>query len=153
MENKWLPLKCYSDDTSISAKTVAIHCDTRDFFVNSSEEEPELYEKAYCNLEKWSNEGILRLYKLFSKENRQNYSIQGDKIIPWLKELCEKTGGYDREWRCIVSNVKDCTDWNIKYIRFVRNPKCDNEFIVCNSYFKPIKYKEIIENINYKILG
>ena len=89
---------------------------------------------------------------VFSKTNRKSYAIRPEEIIPWLKELCEKTGGYNRDWRCLEAEVKDCDGWTLKYIRFVRNDKQPDEFIVCNSYLTPIKWKEVIPNLRKDVL-
>ena len=44
-------------------------------------------------------------------------------------------------------------NWNLKYIRFVRNPKVPDEFVVCNSYMYPIEWRKVIKNIIQIILS
>ena len=67
--------------------------------------------------------------------------------MPWLDTLCMATGGYGIDWRYLEAAVKECVGWKLKYIRFVRNSENPNEFIVCNSYFCPVEYRKIIDNI------
>ena len=38
-------------------------------------------------------------------------------------------------------------NWNLKYIRFVRNPNVPDESVVCNSYMYPIEWRKVIKNI------
>lgn len=144
---EWCPLKNFSDKITLKEDTQVIHCDTRDFHIISSTEKPKICKDAECNYEVWRNEGLRKLYNLLSKTNRENYTIRSEEIIPWLKELCEATGGYDKEWRLLDSDVKDCSNWNLKYIRFIRNDKQEDEFIVCNSYLTPIVWREVISNL------
>lgn len=143
-DNKWLPLKNIKD---IGETINTIHCDTRDFHVLLSQDKPEIYKKAECGYEQAHNEGLQRLYRLFKKTNRADYVISSSEIKQWLTELCEKTGGQDKDWRSIFADVDFCRNWEIKYIRFVRNLKCLDEFIVCNAYLMPVKWKEIIPNL------
>ncbi|MBR4625967.1 MAG: hypothetical protein IKO56_10590 [Alphaproteobacteria bacterium] len=147
ISNNWLPLFQFSENADIDEKVQVLHCDTRDFHIIGSDENPKVYEKPDCNYEYWRNEGLSKLYNLLSKSNRENYAISSNEIIPWLFKLCEATGGFDKNWRYVDANVKNCTSWNLKYIRFVKNDKCKDEYIVCNSYLMPIKYKEIIQNL------
>lgn len=65
-----------------------------------------------------------------------------------MDELCKKTGGYECEWRYLDADVDYCRGWDIKYIRFIRNNKNPDEFIVCNNYLFPIEYREIIDKID-----
>ena len=44
-------------------------------------------------------------------------------------------------------------NWNLKYIRFVRNPNVPDEFVVCNSYMYPIEWRKVIKNIIQIILN
>lgn len=158
MENKklsvglfgnWLPLFQFSENACLNDDVQILHCDTRGFHIigSSSSEKPKVYKKANCNYEYWRNEGLSKLYNLLSKSNRENYAISSNEIVPWLFELCEATGGFDINWRCVNANVKNCTCWNLKYIRFVKNDKCKDEYIVCNSHLMPIKYKEVLPNL------
>ena len=41
-------------------------------------------------------------------------------------------------------------DLFMKYIRFVRNSKVPDEFVVCNNYMYPIEWREVIKNIIHK---
>lgn len=148
-DSSWIPVSNLASGCEVDNSVQVIHCDTRDFYIICSNEKPKIYKNAECNYEHWRNEGLRKLYNLLSKTNRENYAIRPEEIIPWLKELCEKTGGYEKDWRCLKSNVKDCYDWNLKYIRFIRNDKQPDEFIVCNSYLTPIKWREVIPNLAF----
>lgn len=145
--DKWTSLQAFSENTDIDENVQVLHCDTRDFHIIGSSEKPKVYKKAECIYEYWRNKGLSKLYNLLSKSNRGNYAISSNEIVPWLFKLCEATGGFDKNWRYVDANVKNCTGWNLKYIRFVKNDKCKDEYIVCNSYLMPIKYKEIIQNL------
>lgn len=156
MENKklnieisddWLPLFQFRKNSCLNDNIQTLHCDTRDFHIIGSSEKPKVYKNADCNYEVWRNKGLAKLYKLLSKTNRENYAISSNEIVPWLLKLCEATGGFDKEWRYVDANIENCTGWDLKYIRFVKNDNCNNEFIVCNSYLMPIKYKEVIPNL------
>lgn len=145
----WVAINKFNLDAEIADEVQTINCDTRDFALGWNFEKPKSYKKASCGLESESNKGISKLYNLFTKtdETRAKYSINKKDILKWLDELCQKTGGYYVDWRYLSANVKNCENWNIKYIRFVRNSKNPDEFIVCNSYFFPIEYKNIIDNL------
>lgn len=145
--NNWLPLSQFSENACLDDNVQVLHCDTRDFHIIGNSEKPKVYKKVNCSYEYWHNEGLYKLYNLLSKPNRENYTISSNEIVPWLFKLCEATGGFDKDWRYVEANVKNCIDWNIKYISFVKNDKCNDEFIVCNSYLMPIKYNEIIPNL------
>ena len=90
------------------------------------------------------------LRNLFYVSNRSKYTISKSEIISWLYDLYKETGGYDEEWRCLEANLKNCMNWNLKYIRFVRNPKIPDEFVVCNDYMYPIEWREVIKNIIHR---
>lgn len=150
--DNWVSLKSFSDPVTVREDTQTIHCDTRDFHIISGTEKPKICKNAECNYEHRRNEGLRKLYNLLSKTNRESYAIRPGEIIPWLKELCKATGGYEKDWRCLESNVKDCDGWNLKYIRFIRNDKQPDEFIVCNSYLTPIKWREVIPNLVLEVL-
>lgn len=139
----WTSLKNIPDTFEISKDIQAIHCDTRDFYVLGSLDKPELYQNPQSNLETWHNKGIKKINSLLLQDNRKNYTITSNEIIPWLKQMCEKVGGYDKKWRFLHADVKDCKNWELKYIRFIRNNNVEDEFIVCNSYLTPIHYKEV----------
>lgn len=148
MENvKWESLKIIPNDLEIGKEVQMIHCDTRDFYIIKSFSKPELYKNPRCNLEIWNNEGIESINNLIRKENRSNYTISSKEIISWLKQICEKTGGYDKNSRFLVADVKNCKNWELKYIRFIRNNNVEDEFIVCNCYLTPIHYKEVLEKV------
>lgn len=143
----WLPIGTFASDAEIADDVQVIHCDTRDFYILASQNKPEIVKGADCNWEDWHNKGLSRLHKLFTKTNREKYAISRNEILGWLKNLCEETGGYERDWRCLESDVKDCGCWNLKYVNFVRNDKDRDEFIVCNAYMTPIQYREVIPNL------
>ena len=145
MDDKdWISIK---NNPVISDDIKAIHCDTRDFHVLLNTEQPKVKKGAMYNYDKWCNQGLSKFYKIIKKTDRSDFSITKDEIIPWLTELCEKSGEFEKDWRLLISDVDYCRNWEIKYIRFVRNVQCPDEFIVCNSYFMPVKYKDIIPNL------
>jgi hypothetical protein len=150
--DNWLPLKGFSKDAEIDEKVQMLHCDTRDFHIIGSNEKPKVHEKPDCNYEYWRNEGLNKFNNLIYKPNRENYAIKPNEIIPWLLQLCEATGGFDKNWRCINADVKNCGGWNLKYVRFIRNNRQPDEFIVCNSYLMPVHYKEVIPNLHKDLL-
>lgn len=142
---EWEALKTTPNDMEFGKDIQAIHCDTKDFYILRSLNKPEFNKNPRCNYEYWRNEGIKRINSLLKQKNRSNYAISSKEIIPWLKQLCEKTDGYDRDWRYLEADVKNCRNWELKYIRFIRNNNVEDEFIVCNSYLTPIHYKEVLE--------
>ncbi len=152
ISNNWLPLFQFSENADIDKNVQVLHCDTRDFHIIGSNEKPKVCEKPVCNYEYWRNEGLNKFNNLIYKPNRENYAIKPNEIIPWLLQLCEATGGFDKNWRCINSDVKNCEGWNLKYVRFIRNDKQPDEFIVCNSYLMPVHYKEVIPNLHKDLL-
>lgn len=143
----WVSISKIEPDADIADSVWVINCDTRDFAVGWQFEKPKVCKKAECNYEIWHNKGLRSLYSVIKKKDREKYSINKKDILTWLDTLCKATGGYDLEWRYLTANVKDCGGWDIKYIRFVRNGKCPDEFIVCNAYMQPIEYRKIIENL------
>ena len=143
----WVSVNKIELDASVADNVCVINCDTRDFAIGWQFEKPTIYKKAECNHEIWHNKGLRRLYSIIKKKNREKFSINKKDILTWLDTLCRATGGYDLDWRYLTANVKDCGGWYIKYIRFVRNEKCPDEFIVCNAYMQPIEYRKIIDNI------
>lgn len=150
-KNDWTPIRYLDDNYEIPDDIQVIHCDTRDFCVVGSEDKPKIHKNPTCGWEDSTNKGLQRLYNLFTKTDRSGYSIPKTEIFKWLKEVCEKTGGYDTEWRCIVSDIRYGSNWDLKYLRFVRDDKERDNFIVCNSYMFPIKYKELIPNLRWTI--
>lgn len=148
----WVSVNCISLVAKIADTVQVINCDTRDFAIGWQFEKPKVIKKADCNWERWHNEGLAKLYSVLHKQNREKYTIEAKDILSWLDSLCKVTGGYGKDWRYLQANVKDCGGWNLKYIRFVRNDKCPNEFVVCNSYMCPIEYRNIIDNIINKEL-
>ena len=138
----WVLVNTLSLDAEILDKVQVIYCDTRDFAItwspNVPKNEPYI---ASCNK-----------FLQCTKESGRKYTINQKDILRWLNKLCEEAGGYEYTWRFLSANLKECTNWDIKYIRFVRNNKNLDEFIVCNSYFHPIEYREIIKNLNRSIL-
>ena len=142
---EWVHLWRIPDDVEISAGVETISCDTRDFALGWSFNQPKSYKKAECNLEKWTNEGLARMNRLRQSPAIGDYLIAPSEIIPWLKKLCEKSGGYDEDWRYIMADVDGCRNWDIKYIRFVKHT--DGRFFVCNTYWLPIKFRKILDNL------
>lgn len=145
--DEWISVQQIDPNYEIDPSVQQIYCDTRDFAIGWNFEQPQIYENDECGYERRSNKGIKNLRNLFTIDNRHNYTINENEIITWLNELCLRTGGYDKDWRFLSADVKDCQDWDIKYIRFVRNPHKTDEFIVCNNYMQPIHWKEIIPNL------
>lgn len=146
----WVSVKDISMDAEIDDSVQIIYVDTRDFAVGWNLEQPNYYENAKCGYESNTNNGLKKLRNLFSVSNRSKYTISKSEIISWLDDLCKKTGGYDEEWRCLEANLKNCMNWNLKYIRFVRNPKIPDEFVACNNYMYPIEWREVIKNIIHR---
>ena len=126
---EWEALKTTPNDMEFGKDIQAIHCDTKDFYILRSLNKPEFNKNPRCNYEYWRNEGIKRINSKKKKKNRSNYAIDG----------------YDRDWRYLEADVKNCRNWELKYIRFIRNNNVEDEFIVCNSYLTPIHYKEVLE--------
>ena len=141
----WVMLKKIVDDAKIADAVQTISCDTRDFALGWNFEQPESYKKAACGLERRSNEGLARMRRLKDSPAIGDYLIEPSEIVPWLKKLCEKSGGYDEDWRMLVANVYGCHGWDIKYIRFVKHT--DGRFFVCNAYWMPVKWRKIYDNL------
>lgn len=141
----WVPLQRIDDDAKIVDEVQTISCDTRDFALGWNFKKPEPYKKAECGLENRTNEGLARVRRIEHSKALQDYLIEPGEIVPWLKKLCEKSGGYDEEWRCLTASVEGCTDWHIKYIRFMRHDS--GRFMVCNAYWWPIKWRKILDNL------
>lgn len=141
----WVPLKIIVDDAKIVDEVQTISCDTRDFALGWSFEKPGPFMKAECGLEVRSNEGLARVRRIEHSKALGDYLIEPREIVPWLKKLCEKSGGYDEDWRMLHANLDGCRDWNIKYIRFVRHDSI--RFMVCNAYWYPIKWRKILDNL------
>lgn len=141
----WVPIKQISDDATISPGVETISCDTRDFALGWNFKQPESYKKAECGLEVRTNEGLARMCRLKGSPAIGDYLIERSEIVPWLKKLCEKSGGYDEDWRMSVANVYGCHGWDIKYIRFVKHT--DGRFFVCNAYWMPVKWGKILDNL------
>lgn len=141
----WVPLKQIVDDVKIADTVMTISCDTRDFALGWNFKKPEPYRKAECGLENRTNEGLARARRIEHSKALGDYLIEPGEIVPWLKKLCEKSGGYDEDWRMLHANLDGCRDWNIKYIRFVRHDSI--RFMVCNAYWYPIKWRKILDNL------
>lgn len=148
--DEWVSVKDISRDAEIDDSVQILYVDTRDFSVGWNFEQPNYYENAKCGYERNSNNGLEKLRNLFYVSNRSKYTISKSEIISWLYDLCKETGGYDEEWRFLEANLKNCMNWNLKYIRFVRNPKIPDEFVVCNDYMYPIEWREVIKNIIHR---
>lgn len=134
----WVVINTINLDAEILDKVKSIYCDTRDFAITWNSNLP----------------GIAKCHKFVQsvKEDKDKYVINKEDILRWLNKLCEKAGGYGYSWRFLYANLKGCTNWDIKYIRFVRNDKNSDEFIVCNKDFIPIEYREIVKNLYKEIL-
>lgn len=142
---EWVPVKTIVDDVEIAARVQTISCDTRDFALGWNFKQPKPCKKPDCNMDMWDNEGIARMRRLKDSPAIGDYLIDCAEIIPWLKNLCEKSGGFDKDWRYLDADVDGCRDWAIKYIRFVRRES--GRFMVCNSYWMPVKWRKIIDNL------
>lgn len=141
----WIPLQRIDDEVAIVDEVQTISCDTRDFALGWNFKKPEPYKKAECGLERRSNEGLARMRRLKDSPAIGDYLIEPSEIVPWLKKLCEKSGGFDEDWRLLSATVDGCYDWDIKYIRFVRHES--GRFMVCNSYWMPVKWRKIYDNL------
>jgi len=142
--DEWVLLKRIIDDVVVAEHVQTISCDTRDFALGWNFEKLQPYKKAECGLEVRTNEGLTRIRRIQNSSAISEYLIEVSEIIPWLKQLCEKSGGYEEDWRMLSADVKGCTDWDIKYIRFVRH---GNKFMVCNAYWMPVKWRKILANL------
>ena len=148
--DEWVPLKRIPDDATIVDDVQTISCDTRDFALGWGFKKPELYKKSVCGFEVRSNEGLARARRIAQSKSLGDYLIKPDEIVPWLKKLCEKSGGYDEYWRYLAASVDGCNGWDIKYIRFMRHD--NGRFMVCNEYWHPIKWRKVLENIKIDLL-
>ena len=148
--DEWVSVKEISKDAEIDDSVQMLYVDTRDFAIGWNFEQPNYYENAECGYKCNTNNGLEKLRNLFYVSNRSKYTISKSEIISWLYDLYKETGGYDEEWRFLEANLKNCMNWNLKYIRFVRNPKIPNEFVVCNDYMYPIEWIEVIKNIIHR---
>lgn len=143
--DEWVPLKRIVDDVAIADAVQTIYCDTRDFALGWNFKPLVPFKKASCGLERRTNEGLARMRRLKDSPAIGDYLIECNEIVPWLKRLCEESGGYDEDWRMLTANIDGCRDWDIKYIRFVRHES--GRFMVCNSYWMPVKWHKILNNL------
>lgn len=143
--DEWVLLKKIVDDAEIADSVKTISCDTRDFALGWNFKRPEPYKKAECGLEVRSNEGLARMKRIEQSPALKDYLIEPSEIVPWLKKLCEKSGGFEEDWRMLSATVDGCYGWDIKYIRFVRHES--GRFMVCNSYWVPVKWRKILDNL------
>ena len=143
--DEWVPLRQIADDAKIADPVKTISCDTRDFALGWNFKKPEPYKKPECGLEDRTNDGLARARRIEHSKALDDYLIEPREIVPWLKKLCEKSGGYDEDWRYLAAGVDGCDGWDIKYIRFVRHD--NGRFMVCNSYLHPIKWRKVLDNI------
>lgn len=142
----WVSLQRLDAQTTTIADTVqTISCDTRDFALGWNFNQPERYEDDSCGLEHRSNEGLAHMAELMAKGDMQPYVIEQQEILTWLGQLCQKSGGFDHDWRYLDAKVDGCRNWDIKYIRFVRYG--DSHFIVCNAYWWPIEWRKVLDNL------
>lgn len=142
---EWIPLKIIVDNAEIADRVKAMWCDTRDFAIGWNFKKPEPYRKAECRLEDRTNEGLARVRRIEHSKALQDYLIEPGEIVPWLKKICEKSGGYDKDWRYLEADVDGCRNWEIKYIRFIRHD--NGRFLVCNAYWMPVKWRKILDNL------
>lgn len=149
----WVTVDSFNLDAEIPDSVQSIYCDTRDFALTWNDKLPGIDKNAHMNSEVNNNDGLNEFFNLIRLNNRENYVIDKKDILTWLDDLCKKTGGYDAKWRCIESKVKHCSNWTLKYIRFLRNPNNPNEFIVCNRHMFPVHYKEIKDTIEGELLN
>ena len=146
--DSWIPLKQVIDNAKVADSVETISCDTRDFAIGWDFKRPEPFKRADCGLEIRTNEGLARMRRLKDSPALSDYLIEATKIVPWLKQVCEKSGGFDEDWRYLTAKVDGCTNWDIKYIRFVRH---DTEhFMVCNAYWYPVKWNKILDNMDIR---
>lgn len=150
--DEWVSVKDIDPNAEIDDTVQVLYCDTRDFAIGWNFKQPEMCKDPDCVYDRERNKGLQKLINLLYVDNRDKYVIQKFEIIKWLDDLCKETGGYETDWRCLEANVKNCGNWNLKYIRFVRNPNNPNEFIVCNDYMFPIHWKEVMPNIEKEYL-
>lgn len=147
----WVSVNDFDLNAEIADRVQVIYCDTRDFAIGWNFEQPKINKNANCGYEYNQNKGLHKFYQIAKKqdkEKREKYTINKKDILKWLDELCKETGGYECNWRFLSADIKNCTNWDIKYIRFVRNDKNPDEFVVCNNYLFPIEYREIIDKID-----
>lgn len=143
----WVPLQRIDDEATIADDVQTISCDTRDFALGWNFKKPEPYKKAECGLEVRTNEGLARARRIANSKALGDYLIEPGEIVSWLKKLCEKSGGYDEDWRYLAASVDGCDGWDIKYIRFVRHD--NGRFMVCNAYWFPIKWRKVLDNLKF----
>lgn len=141
---EWIALNRIDKEVVIAENVQVISCDTRDFALSWSFKQPEPYKKANCNYEFWANEGLQMIQRLKQEGGLEEYLIEPNEIVSWLVDVCQKSGGFEEDWRFLTAKVERCSDWQIKYIRFVRHGSL---FIVCNSYMQPIQWRLVIDNI------
>lgn len=141
----WVSLKRIDSAAKIADTVQTISCDTRDFALGWNFKQPETNKKASCGFEYRTNEGLKQIEKLKHNGKIDDCLIDTTEILPWLNEMCQKSGGFDADWRFLTAKVDGCRDWDIKYIRFVRYD--DGRFIACNGYMWPIEWRKVVENI------
>lgn len=143
--DEWVPVKQIADDAMIADGVQTVYVDTRDFAIGWNFKQPESFKKAECGLEVRANEGLARVKRIKQSKAIGDYLISRSEIIPWLKKLCEKSGGFDIDWRMLAANLEGCHGWDIKYIRFIKHT--DGRFFVCNAYWWPVKWGKILDNL------
>ena len=141
----WVSLKRIDPQAEIAESVQTISCDTRDFALGWNFKQPELYKRAEGGFEYRTNEGLKQIEKMKRNGKISDCLIDTSEILPWLNEVCKRSGGYDDDWRFLTAKVDGCRDWDIKYIRFVRYD--ESRFIVCNGYMWPIEWSKVVENI------
>lgn len=140
------------DWTTISSLTQlialqVINCNTRDFACNGFDFNEKETKDFFSDKERGKSK--LKNLLLLNKQDKlktDKYFISLEEILPWLASIKEKTGG-ENEWRIFYANLDNCHNWDLKYIRFY---KVENDkYIVCNSYWIPIEWKQVLENLVY----
>ena len=139
----WVVINTLNLDAKILDKVQVICCDTGDFTITWGSNVPD---DKLCIV---SSNKFLQ----YTKEGKCKYTINKKDILRWLDKLCEIAGRYGYSWIFLPANLKKRINWDIRYISFVRNNKNPEEFIVCDHYFRPIEYREIIKNLNKEELN
>lgn len=125
-DSKWYSINSFTGDCTITDDVKYITLSTRNFELTWHTKDADYGE--------FNNDA-------FDEITLRNTSVLIDKseIIGWIGNLLELCG---EEYVFLRADVDGCRDW-LKYINFVRFN--NDKFIVCNRWFKPIKYKDINE--------
>ena len=84
---------------------------------------------------------------------KDDFIIKKEEILSFLSSLEEATGGKGT-FRYLKANTLTIRDekWDLKFLNLYLNPTGEG-FIVCNRKSRAIRYKDIIPNIDKKVLG